>query len=300
MNTRCLRAFLHVLDEGTVAAAARKMNLSQPAVSRLIQLLEQQVGAQLFFRDQRNLVPTPEAEQFYAEAQRVVTSIDEFPDFFVQLRDRALIPLRVISQLRAANGLVAPSLSLFARSMPEASATLDIHPRQELGRRIANTNFDVGVFVLPLMTGKLDFVRRFRVRLHVLLARDHPLAGAPRLRPADLETETYIALKSGLLTRQAVDRELAKSDVVLRPRYEVSAPASAHRLVADGIGFTFSDLVALEPELRERTVLIPWEPQASLEVGVHAPGLASKPVVTARFLDCLDQVLRDFEKLAPL
>ena len=122
INTKYLVAFLNVIDEGTVAAAADKMHLSQPAVTRLIQLLEQQVNVKLFYRDQRKLIPTPEAEVFYPEAHRIVSSIDEFPAFFREVRDSSLIPLRLICQLRTAPGFVTPALSAFAKRMPEKRA----------------------------------------------------------------------------------------------------------------------------------------------------------------------------------
>ena len=75
MNIKNLRAFVLVVEEGSLVAASEKMALSQPAVSRLINLLEVDFGARLFFRDQRSLVPTPEAELFYPEARRVVSSL---------------------------------------------------------------------------------------------------------------------------------------------------------------------------------------------------------------------------------
>ena len=293
MNTKCLHAFLNVMDEGSVAAAALKMHLSQPAVSRLIQVLEQQVEAQLFYRDQKYLVPTPEAERFYGEAQRVVTSIAEFPDFFAQLRDRTLVPFRIIAQLRTAPGLVTPALCQFANAMPEVGATLDIHPRRELGRRVAKTKFEVGVFVLPFMAKQIDYVSKYRVRLNVLLPVGHRLATRKRLTPSDLVDESYIALRSGLMARQAVDRELARTGEELKIQYEMSAPAAAHRMVAEGAGFTFSDPTVLEPEMAERTVLVPWHPKTHLEIGVYVPKDSQNDASTKMFFNCMERAWSD-------
>ena len=125
MNLKSLRAFLYVMDEGALVHASRRMNLSQPAVSRLVNLLEEEVGVKLFYRDQKTLMPTPEAELFYPEAQRIVASLDDLPDLFCQFRSSALVPLRIVSQLRAANGLIIPALGRFAEQYPEVRTTLD-------------------------------------------------------------------------------------------------------------------------------------------------------------------------------
>ena len=91
------------------------MHLSQPAVSRLVQLLEAELGATLFYRDRTRLAPTPEAEHFYPEARRVIASVDDFPALFEQIRNERLVPLRVLCQLRVAEGLVVPALAEFGR-----------------------------------------------------------------------------------------------------------------------------------------------------------------------------------------
>ncbi len=290
MNTKYLRAFLYVVDEGSVAAAAERLHVSQPAVSRLIQLLEQQVGTKLFHRDQRNLVPTLEAELFYAEAQQIMQSVDTIPEFFAQLRQKSMIPLRLICQLRAAPGLVMPALAKFAKAHPMGGATLDIHPRQELSRRITKTKFDIGVMVLPLPGQNFDVLKRYRTRLSVLLPQDHPLTERPKLQVSDLRQETYISLREGLVARNVIDFELAKLGETLEGSLVVSSPASAHKLVADGVGFCFSDPVVLEPELREATRLVPFDLDAGLEIGVVVSKESREDHARDDFLEFLDEI----------
>ena len=58
MNHERLRLFLAIVDSGSMAAASRRVHLSQPAFSRSIKLLEEEIGAALFGRQSRNLVLT--------------------------------------------------------------------------------------------------------------------------------------------------------------------------------------------------------------------------------------------------
>ena len=72
MNTRQLRHLLAVVDHGSVSAAAEQVHLSQPALSRSLRALEDELRAPLFDRRERRLVPTPFAQAYVARARRIV------------------------------------------------------------------------------------------------------------------------------------------------------------------------------------------------------------------------------------
>ncbi|HEY2188724.1 MAG TPA: LysR family transcriptional regulator, partial [Caldimonas sp.] len=72
MNTRQLRHLLAVVEMGSVSAAAEKVHLSQPALSRSLRALEDELRAPLFDRYERRLVPTPFARAYLARARRIV------------------------------------------------------------------------------------------------------------------------------------------------------------------------------------------------------------------------------------
>ena len=72
VNTRQLRHLLAVVDHGSVSAAAEHVHLSQPALSRSLRALEDELRAPLFDRRERRLVPTPFAQAYVARARRMV------------------------------------------------------------------------------------------------------------------------------------------------------------------------------------------------------------------------------------
>ena len=76
LGQRGLQAFRSTMLTGSVSAAAGSMNLSQPAVSRLLKDLEQTVGFRLFDRIQGRLRPTPEALLLFEEVQRSFIGLD--------------------------------------------------------------------------------------------------------------------------------------------------------------------------------------------------------------------------------
>ena len=269
MNLRALRVLVGVVEEGTLTRAAGRMNLSQSAASRLLSLLEDELGTPLFARERRSLVPTPHAEKLYLEAQRILAQIDALPDLVADGGRAAT--LHVLCQPRLVPGLVVPAVAAFATACPGTSVRLETASRRELSRRLHTGQHDLAVATLPLSVEAMSLAVLGSVRLSILLPVDHPKAGAASLDIADLESTPYIALDATTVIRHRIDDVLARNGVVLRPKHETSTGSAAYRLVAQGLGFTFADRVALDPGLEETTRLVPWNREVLVDLGVfHA------------------------------
>ncbi|MEM1045192.1 MAG: LysR family transcriptional regulator [Pseudomonadota bacterium] len=271
MNIKSLRIFVRIMEEGTLAQAAVVLNVSQPAASRLLGLLEQEIGCALFHRDKKRLVPTAEAELFYPEAMRILASLDGVPALFDQMRKNVVAPLRVICHPRIVNGLVLPAIAEASGRDPELRIKLEIHHRRDLGRRIMHGQYDIGISTLPLPVEKLAAHALVSTELHVALPREHSLADREFLTAQDVAGEPYIALDESTVIRRIVDRALLKAERHLAIAHEVSAGAAAYRLVRYGLGFTFADPLALDPDLVDQLALVPWRPASKVDFGYFLP-----------------------------
>ena len=85
MNIRQLEAFKTIMELGNFTRAAEKLHLSQPAVSKLILLLERKCGFALFHRRRNGVIPTAEGQMLHSEVERVFLSVDS-----VSARARAI------------------------------------------------------------------------------------------------------------------------------------------------------------------------------------------------------------------
>ena len=267
MNLRSLRVFTGLIEAGTLRAAAARMNLSQSAASRLLALLEQELGVALFLRERRRMVPTARAEALYPEAQRILGQVEALA---LVVADAGAAPaLRVICHPRLLEGLVLPAIAAFAADGgAERSVRLEAAPRRELARRILSGRHDVVVATLPLPGGAVPDRVLGAVPLGILLPRGHALASRPVLGLADLAGVPYVALDDTTVIRGVVDAALTRRGASLRRAHEVSTGSAAYRLVAAGLGFTFADRVALDPRLADDVALVPWDVEALVEIGV--------------------------------
>ncbi|MEL7214261.1 MAG: LysR family transcriptional regulator [Pseudomonadota bacterium] len=290
MNLRSLRVFALVMEEGTLARAAGTMNLSQSAASRLLQLLEEEFDVSLFRRENRRLIPTGEAERFYPEALRILSQIDALPQFMQQIQSSAPEPFRIVAQTRIVNGLIIPAIALLRDAFATQPVKLEIHPRRDLGRRMTNDRYDVGVTALPLPIDRPTPFKLGTVPLKVAIAKSHPLAERRILHPEDVTDVPYIALDDTTVIRRIADQELAAIGAKLNVAHEVSSGSAAYRLVQRGLGFTFADPIALDPELEANVRLIDWEPRMEIDFGYFIPDMGRKPEIAGAFEDALQTV----------
>ncbi|SLN56926.1 HTH-type transcriptional regulator CynR [Falsiruegeria litorea R37] len=268
MNLKSLRVFVLIMEHGTLVRASEIMHLSPPAVSRLLRLLEDELRQPLFERVKKRLIPTQAGEQLLPEALRILAGIDSLSDFLERSRQEQTPPLRLISHPRMASGLMLPAIKRLSCEFPDARVRLEVQPRQSFGSYIAQDQFHLGLGSLSAHWEDLESQQLCETRLCVLLPRDHPLAQRPKLNLRDLQDLDYIALTENTLLRQLIEANLVSSDLRLSVRHEVSVSAAAHQLVADGLGYTITEAIAVGANLPNTLKLVPLEPASHLKVGL--------------------------------
>ena len=97
ITSRQLEAFRAIMEHGTVTAAAERLGVSQPAVSKILAGLELEIGYPLFTRIKRRLAPTSEARLLAAEVTRLYHSLDRISEMAREIRDRQVGDLHVYS-----------------------------------------------------------------------------------------------------------------------------------------------------------------------------------------------------------
>lgn len=271
MNIKALRAFHLTFSLGGIGRAANIMNLSTPAVSRLISGLEGELRLQLFHRRGRGLIPTEEGISFFLEAGRILENIAEIPRIADDLRRGRRPSLRIVTMPRAARSLVAPTVTAFLANDPEASISVDVRARRESGNWLAGRTYDLGIGALPVENSEIRAVPLLRARAVAVLPLAHPMVSAAKLEAKDLDDGNLIALHSGLLMRDQMDDFFRSSGIVPRLRAEVSTFQLAFELVACGAGTTITEALSVHGMEITPLVILPLFPERWMQFGILYP-----------------------------
>jgi DNA-binding transcriptional LysR family regulator len=124
MDLRRLRTFITVAEQGTVSKASLRLRVAQPALSRQISFLEEELGVRLFDRVRRRLVLTGEGEQLLDDCRAVLGAVDSLGERAQSLRrgDRGI--LRVAATPQTIEGVFATFLSRYAERRPHVQIKL--------------------------------------------------------------------------------------------------------------------------------------------------------------------------------
>lgn len=118
-----------LIKQGSLAATARELNLTPPAVSRRLSLMEERLGVRLLNRTTRRISPTNEGEVYFQHAQRILSDIDEMEQLVTRSRAAPKGLLRVNAPLGFGRSYIAPAISKFAKSFPDVDVQLQLTDR---------------------------------------------------------------------------------------------------------------------------------------------------------------------------
>ncbi|MEM8755175.1 MAG: LysR family transcriptional regulator [Pseudomonadota bacterium] len=187
MDFRHFRSFIAVAEELHFQRAARRVNLSQPALSQQIKALEEEVGATLLARDRRNVSVTPAGEAFLLRAREVLDAAERAvrdareaagaEAAELRLGFVSYLNLRVVTRAVASFRAARPKVEIRNREMPAGEVYAALKERE----------IDLGIAVLPATHPTLKFRKVAAGFWTVVAAADHPLAA--RAGDGDLPLE---------------------------------------------------------------------------------------------------------------
>ena len=232
-----LRLFLAVLDQGGVARAAAKENISQPAVSEHIRGLEEHFGVRLVARVGRGICPTPAARQIEPYARQVVKLLESAEQVASEIQGLRTGSLTVGASSTPGTYLLPQALGRFRAQYPAVSLQLRIRNTTQVEKWVASGEVELGVIG---DSGGLNdsYVSEpwLEDELLLLLSERHPLAGQRSILPKVLATEPYIAREAGSSTWRAAGLIFKQLGFELRPIMEVGSPEAIREAVAAGLG----------------------------------------------------------------
>jgi DNA-binding transcriptional LysR family regulator len=189
VELRLLRYFVAVVEEGSITRAARRLIISQPALSRAIRSLEHSIGVDLLIRNAQRVEPTPAGKVLFDSAQDIAEQVSTA---VANTRAAGRSVPRVRVGVRGCDALVAAELvTSFQGRSPDDGIEFDIVPNDISSQVVSlrKRHCDVALLRDAFDTTGLDrLLLRTEPRV-VLLPGKHPLAGRSRVRLDELHDE---------------------------------------------------------------------------------------------------------------
>ncbi|CAB3837289.1 hypothetical protein LMG26842_02144 [Achromobacter dolens] len=294
MNFKQVEAFRAVMMTRSMTTAAGLLHTSQPNVSRWIALLEKTLGFVLFQRVGTRIIPTPEAEAFYADVERAFIGLESLNDSASSIRRRGTGLLRVGAVGSITQCVLPDAIRLFREKHSDIPVVANTGGSDAVAKWLATGVCDIGFCSLHTDLPGLRYERINTTHGAAIVPRAHPLAARAALTPADFRDQDFISLPAGSFNRAAIDRHFPDDTRVLS--IETPYATTICSMVGKGLGVSIVNPVVPRAlgiaELSE----IPF----SEKVEFHSYAVTSEhhPVNTLarRMADCVRETFAALER----
>jgi DNA-binding transcriptional LysR family regulator len=287
LNLRQIESFHSVMRTGTVVAAARHLNVTQPVVSRAISLLEARIGYKLFERKGRRLVPTPEGEAFYREAEPIYGSLDRLAQAAQDIRFQRAGELRIATLPSLSQSLLPRAAARFLASRPAVTMSVQSLPSRQVADLVANRQCDLGLIELPMTRPAISIEPLRPARSVAVLPSGHRLSRRKRLSPKDLDGERMVLLSRHSFLRYQIDDAFSRAGAAPVVVMETAHSHVACALAAAGIGTTIVSHWAAESVSGGQAVIRPLDEELTSRSAIIFPHPGPRMMLAEAFARCL-------------
>ncbi|MEV8069716.1 LysR family transcriptional regulator [Streptomyces sp. NPDC085995] len=287
MDLRVLRSFQAVAEGMTVTEAAARARITQPALSRALRRLEEEVGAELLQRVGRLLRPTPAGRVFKEYVDAALDSYDRGRRAVAEVVDpeAGVVSLAFLHTL--GTWLVPKLVTGFRRTLPHVRFELHQHEENGLVQHLLDATADLVITSgdpgHPLITWRRLLVEP----LWLAVPTGHRLAGRGRVRLAEVAEEPFILLKPGYGLRSVTETLCREAGFTPLVGFEGEEVHTLRGLVAAGLGVSLipsSPDTAATPDFPIRYLEI-TDVHGARDIGIARLTGRTLPPVSRRFMD---------------
>jgi DNA-binding transcriptional LysR family regulator len=250
MDVRQLEMFRAVAEDGAFTRAARRLHVSQSAVSRQLKLLEEELGTLLLHRTGRGVTLTAAGElmlktanRIHRDMQDVVWQISE-----TQSLQRGL--LRLGGGMTVCLYILPRLLKKFRTLHKNVDLRVTSGTAEAVLRLVRNHQVDLGLLTLPIVEADLEVRPVLKEEMVVVTAPRHPLSRERFVEPRSLGRYPLILFEPGSNTRKVLDRFFLEQEIPVNVAMETENVEIIKAMVANGLGVTLIPYAAIAADMR--------------------------------------------------
>lgn len=251
MNLQYLRVFLTVAQHEHITRASEELILSQPAVTKTIQHLEQEVGLELIERHGRRIVLTHAGHVLHNYARGIFALEREMEEGISALRDVDAGEITLAASTTTGVYLLPPIVARFQARYPKVTLNITILNSHEIVEETLNWNLDFGLVegYASTLPQRLKVEVFAHDELVLVVSPKHRWRDVPTLLPTDLQDGQLLMREQGSGIREVIEHALLLHDVQVRPLLTVPDNEAIKQMVMSGVGAAIVSALAVQREL---------------------------------------------------
>lgn len=232
MDLSHLRSLVAVADAGAITEAANRLGLTQPALTRRIQHLEQEFGAELLSRSRKGAELTELGLLVEREARVLIDRYDSLKTEVASHRSVEGGTVRIGGGATAVSFVLPDAIAKFQRDFPRVHFHVKEASSSEIASDVADGRLELGLVTQPVRTAGLEIKPLLDDHIVLIAAADNPLARSKKVSVASLDGQNFVGFEGGSAIRQIVDASLREAGVEINVVMELRSIPAIVRMVA--------------------------------------------------------------------
>ena len=256
LDLRHLRLVVAVAESGGQTRAARKLNLTQSALSHQLRELEGRIGAPLFIRASRRMVLTAVGERILASARRVLHEVETLErDLLTEASTGGAGVVRLATECYTCYHWLPGVVTAFRQEWPRVDVRIIAEATANPVRALLDGALDLAIVAGDVDERRLGCTSLFEDEQVVVVAPGHPLASQSFVEPEDLREEHLILYTTHSSENSVLREVLRPAGVEPRQLTRVQLTEAIVELVKAGLGVSVLARWAIAPQLRDRSLV---------------------------------------------
>lgn len=223
-NLSSYRIFYTVANTGNISKAAKELYISQPAISKSIQKLEESVGCKLFSRSSRGVVLTDEGKLLYEHVSEAFETLTMGEEKLKRSIELGVGHLKIGVSSTLCKYLLLPYLKEFIRQNPHISISISCQSTNDTLKLLEDNKIDIGLIGKPENLKNIHFDFLEEIEDIFVAAKDYLRNLKARGIQKDhiLQSSTLMLLDKNNMTRQYIDDYLQENQIIIKDSVDIS------------------------------------------------------------------------------
>lgn len=250
INFELYKVFYNVAKEGQISSAAKKLYISQPAVSQSIKQLEDKLGAKVFFRTSKGMKLTSEGQVLYNYIEKAYAFIIAGQSKFQEMQDLKYGEIIIGASDTLCAHYLLPYLGEFHKEFPNIKIKVTNRTTFEIIDLLKKGNVDLGILNLPIEEDKsLEIRETLNLEDCFICGEKYHSAFKEEVSLEQLNEYPLILLESGSNTRRFVDKVFRDNNLLVQPEIELGSIDLLVNFAKIGLGISFVTKNFIQSEL---------------------------------------------------
>lgn len=291
MDLNHLRSFLAVAKHQSFSKASQEIYLTQPAISKHIQALEEELETKLFYRLRGSVRLTEAGEVVHRYATQIFQTVEDIRDAMDELRGVRRGHLRISAASTIGVYMLPRALGQFRHVRPGIEISLTVSNKNHVLEHVLQQGYDLGFVGPPLRAPELEKKKYMLDDLMLIVAPEHRLAHEGTISVTALKDEVFILREKGSGTREIMEEELARFEIIPQKAMELGSTEAVKQAVAANLGVSFVSKFAITLEMMTGRLCALRVSELNLQRQLYVIYHPNRPVKWAAraFLDFLDR-----------